>query len=126
MSCALSILILDDEPLVGDRLKPALEKRGHQVETFTDPEEALQRLESREFDIVLTDIRMENIDGIQVLDTVMERWPRTKVLMITGYATMQLARKAMAKGAFDFIAKPFKVADIQEMVEKAAADLARS
>jgi len=123
MKNPLSILILDDEPLVGDRLKPALEKNGYEVETFTDPREALKRLEARTFDIVLTDIRMENIDGIQILDSVVKMSPRTRVLMITGYATMQLARKAMAKGAFDFIAKPFKTADIQEMVDKAAADL---
>ncbi len=126
MSNPISILVLDDEPLVGDRLKPALEKKSYEVETFTDPREALKRMESRDFDIVLTDIRMENIDGIQILDTVMRTSPRTRVLMITGYATMQLARRAMAKGAFDFIAKPFKIADIQEMVAKAAASLAES
>jgi DNA-binding NtrC family response regulator len=123
MGNGLSILVLDDEPLVGDRLKPALEQDGYHVEAFTDPRLALERLAEKEFDIVLTDIRMENVDGIQILDSVSKMSKRTKVLMITGYATMQLARKAMAKGAFDFIAKPFKIGDIREMVEKAAEAL---
>ncbi len=123
MSNSHSILVLDDEPLVGDRLKPALEEDGYEVETFTNPRKALERLKDKEFDIVLTDIRMDEIDGIQVLEAVESQSSRTKVLMITGYATMQLARKAMAKGAFDFIAKPFKISDIREMVAKASAAL---
>ncbi len=123
MTEGLEILVLDDERTVGDRLKPALEADGHRVETFVDPVKALERLAAKEFDIVLTDVRMKGIDGIQVLEQVRARTSRTKVLMVTGYATMELAREALTKGVFDFIAKPFKLRDIREMVRKAAAAL---
>jgi len=123
MGESLEILVLDDEPIVGDRLKPFLEGEGHRVEVFIDPKEALTRLKAKEFDIVLTDVRMENIDGIQVLERVRAKSDRTKVLMITGYATVELARQALSKGVFDFIAKPFKLEDIRAMVNKASEAL---
>ena len=123
MGEGLEILVLDDEPIVGDRLKPFLEGEGHRVEVFVDPKEALARLKTKEFDIVLTDVRMENIDGLQVLERVRAKSDRTKVLMITGYATVELARQALSKGVFDFIAKPFKLEDIRAMVNKASEAL---
>jgi len=119
----LQILILDDEPIVGRRLRAALEKNGHAVEVFEDSRAALERLAEREFDIVVTDVRMEEIDGIQVLERVLERSGRTKVIVITGYATVEVAREALAKGAFDFIAKPFKPDDLRQVIAKAAAAL---
>ena len=66
---------------------------------------------------------MANIDGIQVLEHVRDRSDRTKVLIITGYATVELAREALSKGVFDFIAKPFKMQDIRDMVRKAVEAL---
>jgi len=119
----LEVLVLDDEPIVGKRLKPALAKIGCEVEIFEEPKVALARIEEKEFDIVVTDIRMDEIDGMEVLDFVAKRWPRTKVVMITGYAMMALAREAMEKGAFDFIAKPFKPDDLRKVIAKAAKAL---
>lgn len=119
----LDILILDDEPIVGERLRPALEKEGHQVEIFVDPYRALERIAAKEFDIVVTDIRMDEIDGIQVLEKVAARSKRTKVIMITGYATLEVARESLTKGAFDFIAKPFKLREIRSAIRKAAEAL---
>ena len=113
------ILILDDEPVVGQRLKPALEKEGHRVEIFVNPYRALERVSEKEFDIVVTDIRMEDIDGIQILERVRTLSERTKVVMITGYATIEVARESLAKGAFDFIAKPFKLGEIRGVIQKA-------
>jgi len=84
MSERLDVLILDDEPIVGKRLKPALAKIGCQVEIFVSPKEALDRIDEKEFDIVVTDIRMDNIDGLQVLEHVVKKSGRTKVIMITG------------------------------------------
>ena len=123
MSDQLQVLLLDDEPIVGKRLKPALAKIGCEVEIFEDPEQALIRLGRKEFDVVVTDIRMDEIDGLTVLQFVREKWPRTKVIMITGYAMMSLAREAMEKGAFDFIAKPFKPDDLRRVIAKAAQAL---
>ena len=126
MSDTLEILLLDDEPIVGRRLKPALAKIGCEVEVFEDPEQALIRLAQKEFDIVVTDIRMENVDGLEVLEFVRKKYPRTKVIMITGYAMMSLARKAMENGAFDFIAKPFKPDDLRQVIARAAEELGAS
>ena len=123
MSERLNVLILDDEPIVGKRLKPALAKIGCEVESFVDPREALAALERKEFDVVVTDIRMDEIDGMQVLERVLARSPRTRVIMITGYAMTDLAREAMARGAFDFIAKPFKPDDLRRVIARAAAAL---
>ena len=117
------VLLLDDEPIVGKRLKPALEKVGYEVEVFKDPVAAQERIKEKEFDIVITDICMPNVDGIQILDEVAQQSSRTKVIMITGYAMMEMARQAMEKGAFDFIAKPFKPDDLREVVAKAAEAL---
>ncbi len=123
MTERLQVLVLDDEPIVGKRLQPALSKVGCDVEVFEAPAPALDRIRSRKFDVVVTDIRMDDIDGIKVLETVLERWPETKVVMITGYATVEVAREAIAKGAFDFIAKPFKPQELRDVIAKAAEAL---
>ncbi len=119
----LQVMILDDEPIVGKRLTPALTKSGFDVEFFEEPTSALSRLKEKEFDIVVTDLRMEGVDGIQVLEYIMERCQRTRVILITGYATVEVAREALVKGAFDFIAKPFKPRDLTAVVNKAALSL---
>jgi DNA-binding NtrC family response regulator len=119
----LEILILDDEPIVGERLKAALEKEGHRVETFVNPFRAVQRLEEKVFDIVVTDIRMDDMDGIEILERVRKKDQRTKVIMITGYATLEVARESLTKGAFDFIAKPFKLKEMRETIRKATEAL---
>lgn len=113
------ILIVDDEPIVGERLKAFIVKDGHRVETFVDPVAAVQHLETKDFDIVISDIRMAGMDGIEVMEKVFQKSRRTKVIMITGYATLELARESLAKGAFDFIAKPFKLKEIRKAIKKA-------
>jgi DNA-binding NtrC family response regulator len=123
MTSQLKVMILDDEPTVGKRLGPALCKMGCHTETFEDPTLALGRLDQCDFDVVVTDIRMEKLDGIQVLERVKAKSPRTKVIVISGYATLEVARQALAKGAFDLLAKPFKPADLREVVARAAQSL---
>jgi DNA-binding NtrC family response regulator len=125
MDNRVDVLLLDDEPIVGKRLKPALAKIGCDVEVFEDPKEALKRLDEKTFHIVVTDIRMDEIDGIQVLERVLKKSPETKVIMITGYAMMAIAREAMEKGAFDFISKPFKPDDLRKVIAKAAEALGK-
>ena len=119
----LNICIIDDEIVVCKRLVQALAKDKHTVETFVDSQSAIERLDEQHFDIVVTDIRMDNIDGMEVLDHVIAKGGNTKVIMITGYATIEIAREAQAKGAFDFISKPFKPQDLRESISKAAAEL---
>lgn len=115
----ISILILDDEPIVSKRLTPSLEKKGYEVETFTDSATALKRTHERTFDIVITDLKMEGLDGMQFLTEVKMRSPLTEVIVITGFATMETAKESFQKGVFDFLAKPFKIGEISEVIKKA-------
>jgi DNA-binding NtrC family response regulator len=118
-----SILILDDEPIVSKRLKPSLEKKGYEVETFTRSADALARVKERSFHIVVTDLKMEGVDGMQFLSEVKEKYPATEVIVITGFATMATAKESFNKGVFDFLAKPFKLGEIAEVIAKAEAKI---
>lgn len=119
----LDLLLVDDETIVLQRLKPALTKIGCNVETFEDAKAALKRIDEKVFDIVVTDIMMPEVNGIELLEYIQKKSDRTKVIMITGYATEALAREAMGKGAFDIIAKPFRPDDLRNMIARAAAAL---
>jgi len=119
----LEVMVVDDEPIVGKRLKPALTKYGYDVEVFDNPVKAIDRFDEKEFDVVVTDLRMEHLNGIQVLEHVAAKSAKTKVIFITGYATVENAREALVKGAFDFIAKPFKPNDLRMAITKAALSL---
>jgi DNA-binding NtrC family response regulator len=121
----LQVLLIDDEPIVGKRLVPALAKNGYDVEFCASGREALERIESKTFDIVVTDVRMEDVDGLQILERVRKHSEHTRVIIITGYATIEVAHEAMAKGASDFIAKPFKPNELREVIAKAAESLTR-
>ncbi|MCG6895271.1 MAG: response regulator [Desulfobacteraceae bacterium] len=113
------MLILDDEPIVCKRLKPAFEKLGYAVEVFVDSTEAMARIREKDFDIVITDLKMKGIDGLQFVDAVKAKSPETEVIVITGFATMETAKDSFKLGIFDFVAKPFKISDIRVVVEKA-------
>jgi DNA-binding NtrC family response regulator len=126
MSDCCEILIVDDEPIVCERLKAFLERDGHRVKTIVDPAEALHCLGTQDFDIVISDIRMGEIDGIQVMEKVLQKSRHSKVIMITGYATLELAREALTKGAFDFIAKPFKMKEIRRTIKTAVESLGQN
>jgi len=119
----LRIMVLDDEPIVCKRLKPALEKLGYEVDAFTQNPEAMHQIQRISYDIVITDLKMKEIDGMQVLSEAKKRHPGTEVIVITGFATMETAKQSLQKGVFDFIAKPFKMSEIQEVVNRAAAKI---
>ncbi len=114
-----TILILDDEAIVLKRLRPSLEKAGYEIEVFSQSMDASNRIMEKDFDIVITDLKMEGLDGMQFLARVKERSPRTEVIVITGFATMETAKESFQKGVFDFLAKPFKLGEILETVKKA-------
>ncbi len=119
----LRVLVVDDEPMVGKRLIQVLSRMGCEVEAVDDPSAVFPRLEEKEFDVVITDVVLGEIDGLQVLERVLQRSPRAKVIMITGYAMMAMARSASEKGAFAFMAKPFKPEELRGVVARAAAEL---
>jgi DNA-binding NtrC family response regulator len=110
------VLILDDEPIVCERLKPALEKSGFEVETHTDSQKVIDRLVEEKFDVLVTDLKMQGPDGIDVLRFAQEHAPATKVIIITGFATVDTAREAMRSGAVDFIPKPFKITQLRDLI----------
>jgi DNA-binding NtrC family response regulator len=119
----LRVLVLDDEPIVCKRLQPALEKLGFAVDTFTQSVEAMHQVQQSDYDIVITDLKMKEIDGMRFLEEVKKRRPQTEVIVITGFATMETAKQSFQKGVFDFIAKPFKLSEIQDVVTRAAAKI---
>jgi DNA-binding NtrC family response regulator len=119
----LKIMVLDDEPIVCKRLKPALEKQGYEVDTFTESTEAMEQIRRIDYDIIITDLKMKGIDGMQLLGEAKRRLPRTEVIVITGFATMETAKESFQQGVFDFIAKPFKLREIQSVVSRAEAKI---
>ena len=119
----LKIMVLDDEPIVCKRLQPALEKLGFEVDTFTQSLEALHEIQETTYDIIITDLKMKGIDGMRFLQEAKKQHPETEVIVITGFATLDTAKESFQHGVFDFIAKPFKLSEIQEVVTKAAAKI---
>ncbi len=123
MDRQITVLILDDEEVVCARLKPALEKAGYAVETFTDSRQAKASLEQQPFDIVVTDLKMANIDGLELSRFAKEKWPQVKVIIISGFATVDVTRIALQSGVRDVIAKPFKIAQLKELIDGIAAEI---
>lgn len=116
------ILVLDDEPIVCERLKPALEKRGFYVETFVHSQDAIDRISQQKFDVLVTDLKMRKPDGLDVMDYVRQHSPSTKVVIVTGFATVDTATKALKSGAVDFIAKPFRISQLRDLILKITSD----
>ena len=109
MDNAPEVLVLDDEPVVSERLKDHLEKRGYRVESFTDSQQAVDRLSAKRFDVVITDLKMTGPTGLDVLRFVRDQSHGTQVIIITGYGSMDAARLAEFGGAFEFVHKPFNM-----------------
>lgn len=112
------ILIVEDEPKMAFLLEAELNDAGHRAVSTTDGREAVRRVEREHFDVVITDLRMEGMDGIEVLEKVKALDPQTEVVLITAYATAQTAVEAMKKGAYDYIIKPFDVEELKLLVKK--------
>jgi DNA-binding NtrC family response regulator len=123
MPDTINICVIDDEQIVCERLQPMLEKSGFRVETFTDSAAALKRLSEKKFDIFITDIKMGQPDGIELLRYAKTHSPETRVIIITGFATAETAREAMKSGAVDFIAKPFRLSQLKDLVLKIAGEI---
>jgi DNA-binding NtrC family response regulator len=101
-----NILIVDDEKAIRKTLSEILSYEGYKIEEASDGEEGLRRFRDKTFDVVLCDIKMPKIDGIEFLDKVREVNPDVPVIMISGHGTIETAVEAVKKGAYDYIAKP--------------------
>jgi DNA-binding NtrC family response regulator len=120
MKTKKKVLLVDDEPIVGERLKPALEKIGFYVESYTSSQCAVDRIAEESFDVLVTDLKMQGPDGLEVMAFVKEHSPATKVVIITGFATVETATQTLKSGAADFIAKPFKIKALCDLIVKLA------
>jgi len=114
-----NIMIVDDEKIVGDMAKMSLEHEGYHVETFINGEAALARLKEVRFDVVVTDLKMKGIDGMEVLKTVKTLYPGTKVIMITAFANLDTAIEALRGRVHDFFPKPVKIKELKASIERA-------
>jgi DNA-binding NtrC family response regulator len=113
------ILVVDDETTALKNLRRILEKQGHTVSTYSNPVRALEKLDQEPFDLVLSDLRMPHLDGLELLDHIKRAAPKVEVIIITGYASLAGAVEATKKGAFDFLAKPFTPDEVREKVAQA-------
>jgi two-component system response regulator PilR (NtrC family) len=116
---SISILVVDDERSMRDFLKILLQKEGYAVVTADNGEHALDCLKDQEFNLVITDIRMPGMGGLELLETVKDSNPELPVIMITAFASPDDAVLAMKNGAFDYISKPFNVDEIRSVIESA-------
>jgi ATP-dependent Lon protease len=113
------ILVVDDEEIARKNLDHILRKENYTVVTAENGLEAIKKMEESDYDVILTDIRMETVNGIEVLEKAKSKYPDTKVIMITGFASINSAIESMKKGAFHYIEKPFKVDKVRSVVKQA-------
>jgi CheY-like chemotaxis protein/DNA-binding transcriptional ArsR family regulator len=116
------ILVVDDDAVFREELADLLRDDGHAVAAAPSAARALVALEDQEYDLILTDLKMPRQSGLELLREARRRWPRTLVVMVTGFATVDSALDAMKAGAFDYIRKPFRIEQVRETLRLAAQE----
>src|ERR1044072_6171238 len=115
------ILVIDDDIVICNLLEKFLSKKGYDIKTAFTASNAFTLIEQGNFDVVLSDFRLENTDGKQILKKVKEKSPSTQVIIITGYSDVKIAVDVIKHGAFDYITKPFIPDEILLLIDKALA-----
>ncbi len=113
-----TILIVDDEPKMAEILKRVLTKQGYEVVTTSEPEQGLEILQSQPVQIILCDLKMPGMDGIEVLERAKQIQPQAEFIMMTAYATAQTAVESMKKGAYDYLIKPFPLDELNILLAR--------
>lgn len=113
------ILVVDDEMIVCESCQRILEEEGYEVEIALSGKEAFEKMKAHPFDIVITDLKMPGIGGMEILKTFRKEYPDSIIIMITGFSTVETAVEAMKLGAFDYIPKPFTPDEVSIVVKKA-------
>ncbi len=117
----MDILIVDDDKALLGVLRSVLESEGHRVEVVPSAYDALGRLEDTHYDLVLVDLKMRRMNGLELLEHERLRHRGTRMVIMTAYPTVESAVQAMRQGAFDYLVKPFKLAELRAVVQRAAA-----
>ena len=110
------IVVLDDVMDAGILIKKILEKKGHEVFPFTEEEEAINFIEKNQVDLVILDIKLKKMTGVEVLEEIKKKSPDIKAIMLTGYPTIDTARQAMSLGAEEYCVKPIEKQELEEKV----------
>jgi DNA-binding NtrC family response regulator len=113
------ILVVDDEKIVCDMARMILQNEGYEVDTFTDSVMALEAIRDKRYDLVVTDLKMENVSGMDILREVNQLYPETKVIMLTAYATLDATIEAIRERIYDFFPKPVKIEELKNSVKRA-------
>jgi ATP-dependent Lon protease len=113
------ILVVDDEKIALEKMQHALEREDYSVVAVDSGEKAFKKIESDIFDVVITDLRMENVDGIDILEKTRNKNADTQIILITGYASIDSAKESIKKGAFDYIEKPLRLDTLRTVVKQA-------
>jgi CheY-like chemotaxis protein len=118
------ILVIDDEPVVCNSLRRILGRHGHHVDQAMAPDEGLRKIGAKKYDLVLLDLRMPGKSGLEVLTTIKERWPETKVIIVTGYASIESAIEATRLGASQYLPKPFTPEEVTRATDEVLQEVA--
>jgi CheY-like chemotaxis protein len=118
MAQPFNILVVDDEDALRTVLSSELQSEGYSVVSASDGDEAIAVLQQKSFDLVLLDIKMPRVDGFEVLRFLKERYPKTKVIMLTGFADLKNAIESKKLGAEDFVSKPYDLVDLLTTIER--------
>ena len=113
-----NILALDDVLDAANLIKRILERKGHRVIPFTEEEEAIRFVESNEVDLAILDIKLKKMTGVEVLEEFKKLAPSIKVIMLTGYPTIEAARECLKLGAGEFCVKPIDKDELEDTVAK--------
>lgn len=122
MTEPFQILVVDDEPTICANCIKILTKAGYQVTSAISGFDALKLMESACFDVVVTDLRMQRMGGMELLSRIQTAYPETKVVVITGYASVASAVEVMKSGAFDYLPKPFTPQELRAVISQALSD----
>ena len=115
------ILVLDDVADALSMIRRILEKKGYDIVTFTEEEEALKYAQANRFDLAILDIKLKKMSGVEVLEELKKINPTGRVIMLTGYPTMESARESLRLGADDYCVKPLDKAELEEKVSRVLA-----
>jgi len=116
------VLLVDDESEFVETLAERMRHRGMDVATSGTGREALDRLEKEPFDVVVLDLQMPGMDGLEALERIKRQKPDIQVVLLTGHATVEKSVEAMKKGALEFLEKPVDLSDLAEIIHKAKAE----